>query len=263
MACVAIAESAIPAIGPVIGAAIVLYGHWRHTFWIIAALALLLAPLVSRIVGSDPATHNAATATPPALLRNGAFMRHVLSYALMFGALLMFVSSAPQLVTHWLGMDIRAFALLQILGVGAFMVGATRGAALVKRHGVGTMLRAGMLMQLAAGALMIALAVHNEGGSGGAHAALATLAWLVAAWALFCAGLGVRGPATMSRALSLAHEHAGKAAGLLMFCAFALCAAATLGVAPFLKHGLLPVAVLLTAMAALSAALLPEAFRKN
>jgi DHA1 family bicyclomycin/chloramphenicol resistance-like MFS transporter len=87
-----------------------------------------------------------------------------------------------------------------------------------------------------------------------------SLAALIAGWVLFCAGLGVRGPATMSRALSLAAPHAGKAAGMLMFLAFAAAAAATMAVAPRLGQGLLPVAVALCALIALSAALLPEMF---
>jgi DHA1 family bicyclomycin/chloramphenicol resistance-like MFS transporter len=308
LAMVAIAESAIPAAAPVAGAAIVMFTDWRLTFWIIAVLALLLMPVVSRIVGPRAAAGSrngachgtapadaaadagtapgaatsagsgagpgatasvasTASAVPAAsasaasetalqaalgLLGNGPFLRYACSYALMFGALLMFVASAPQLVTGWLGREIGAFAVLQICGVAMFMAGATRGAKLVRRHGVAALLRAGMLMQALSGAGMLACALADW----------RSLPALIALWSLFCCGLGVRGPSTMSRALSLSGAHAGKAAGLLMFLAFAMTSGATMAAAPLLHLGLLPVAALLTALAVLSAALLPEALRR-
>ncbi|UGQ45673.1 MFS transporter [Massilia endophytica] len=254
MAVVAMAESVIPALGPVAGAALVMLADWRYAFWIIAALALLLAPMVTRIISSHAvhAVPAASPAAPRGLLRNLPFLRYAFSYALMFGALLMFVASAPYLVTHWLGREVSAFALLQICGVGCFMVGATRGARAVERYGVEGMVRLGVLMQAASGIAMTALALAD----------LRSTAALTAAWALFCCGLGVRGPSTMSRALSLAHEHAGKAAGLLMFLAFAATSGATMAAAPLLERGLLPVALLLTVLVLLSAALVPGALRR-
>jgi DHA1 family bicyclomycin/chloramphenicol resistance-like MFS transporter len=248
MAVVAMAESVIPALGPVAGAALVMLADWRYAFWIIAALALALAPMVSRIVSTHVvhAVPPAAGAeAPQALLHNRPFLRYAFSYALMFGALLMFVASAPYLVTYWLGHEVSSFAALQICGVACFMLGATRGAKAVQRHGVEKLVRIGVMLQLASGIGMTALALLD----------LRSLIAMIVCWALFCCGLGVRGPATMSRALSLAQQHAGKAAGLLMFLAFAATSAATMAAAPLLERGLLPVALLLTGLVLASAAL--------
>ncbi|WP_395402625.1 MFS transporter [Pseudoduganella sp. UC29_106] len=52
LAMVAMAESVIPAIGPAVGAAIVLYAGWRVTFWVIAVMSVALMPLAARIVGA-------------------------------------------------------------------------------------------------------------------------------------------------------------------------------------------------------------------
>ncbi|WP_035375287.1 MFS transporter, partial [Pseudoduganella violaceinigra] len=252
LAMVAMAESTIPAVGPVAGAAIVLYAGWRTTFWLIAAMALLLLPLVAHIVG--PA---AVPAGPPlqrgyaALLRNRLYLRYALSYALMFGALLMYVASAPVLVTHALGLGIEAFAILQICGVLAFMAGATAAVRMLQRVGQQWLARSGTLLQFLAGAGLMGMALAEVSGLGG----LALLAVLAA---LFCAGLGLRGPATMGGALHAAGEDAGKGSGLLMFLSFACVAGATQLVAPFLHYGLLPLGALLFAMVSASALLLPR-----
>jgi len=254
LAMVAIAESTIPAVGPVAGAAIVLYADWRTTFWLIAAMSLLLLPLVARIVGRAP--HAAPTATAARrgyapLLRNRRYLRYALSYAVMFGALLMYVASAPVLVTHALGLGIEAFAILQICGVLAFMAGASAAVRMVKRLGQQWLVRSGTLLQFLAGAGLMGMALAGLAGTRG-------LVVLAALAALFCGGLGLRGPATMGGALHAAGDDAGKGAGLLMFLAFACVAGATQLVAPFLHYGLLPLGVLLFAMVSASALLLPR-----
>lgn len=254
LAMVAMAESTIPAVGPVAGAAIVLYADWRSTFWLIAAMSLLLLPLVARIVGHSPA-NSAPTASGQRgyapLLRNRSYLRYSLSYAAMFGALLMYVASAPVLVTHALGLGIEAFAILQVCGVVAFMAGATAAVRWVKRLGQHWLMRSGTLLQCVAGVGLMAMALAELAGMRGLLA-LAVLA------ALFCGGLGLRGAATMGGALQAAGEDAGKGAGLLMFLSFACVAGATQLVAPFLHYGLLPLGGLLFALVSASALLLPR-----
>ncbi len=254
LAMVAMAESTIPAVGPVAGAAIVLHADWRSTFWLIAAMSLLLLPLVARIVGHAPAPALAATRTGRGytpLLRNRRYLRFALSYALMFGALLMYVASAPVLVTHALGLGIQAFAVLQVCGVLAFMAGATTAVRLVTRLGQQWLMRSGSLLQFLAGVGLMGMALDRLTGMQG----LVVLAVLAA---LFCGGLGLRGAATMGGALQAAGEDAGKGAGLLMFLSFACVAGATQLVAPFLYYGLLPLGGLLFALVSASALLLPR-----
>jgi hypothetical protein len=147
-------------------------------------------------------------------------------------------------------LGIEAFAILQICGVLAFMAGASAAVRMLKRVGRHWLAHTGTLLQCAAGAGLVAMALAGMTGTRG----LAVLALLAA---LFCGGLGLRGPATMGGALQAAGEDAGKGAGLLMFLSFACVAGATQLVAPFLHHGLLPLGVLLFAMVGASALLLP------
>lgn len=252
MALVATVESTVPAIGPVLGAAIVLHLDWRVSFYLIAAVALGLLPLVSRIIArTAPATDaETAPASAPAWL-TWSFARHALSYAAMFAALLMVVASAPHLVTAWIGTGVGGFAVLQLGGVGAFMIAATGGARLVGRYGVERAILAGAALQMLAAAIMLAQALADQ----------RSLGLLIAAWAVFCGGLGLRGPSLMSRTLSLAVGNPGKAAGVVMTAAFGATALATMAVAPFLAGGLLPVALGMGMLVLASIVLAPDAVR--
>lgn len=118
-----------------------------------------------------------------------------------------------------------------------------RGWALRRWYGAA---RLGRLGQAGAGVIMLACAAAD----------FRSVVAVCVAWVLFCWGLGMRGPAS----LSLVRDGHGKAAGLLMFAAFATTSLATMAVVPWLEYGLLPVALLLTGMVAASAALVPELF---
>lgn len=251
LAMVATLESVVPAAGPVLGVALLGLLGWRTSFVLIALAAFLLLFFAGRIVGHAVKPDASAHAGPVwGIVANGRFLRHCAAYACMFGALLMFVSSAPILVTSWYAQPITAFAVLQVCGVLAFMVGAHHGTRAVARLGIEALVRSGTLGQAGAGVIMLACAAAD----------FRSMVAVCVAWVLFCWGLGMRGPASMSRALSLVRDGHGKAAGLLMFAAFATTSLATMAVAPWLEYGLLPVALLLTGMVAASAALVPELF---
>jgi MFS family permease len=259
IALVGMAESVIPALGPVAGTFVITHGDWRWTFWIVALLTFMLAPLVTRILSPASAIVAPAPSTGSGigdpvsgssyltLLRNPNFMRLAIGYALMFSALLMFVASAPQLITGWLRHAIDGFAMMQVCGVAAFMLGAAGSGRLAHRFSSHQLTRAGAWLQIIAGILLVLLAV----------VALRSLPLLIACWVVFCAGLGVRAPALMVQALSVTHELAGKASGLLMFMAFSLSSLATMSIAPLLAYGLLPVALGLTLLSIISTWIAP------
>lgn len=267
IALVGMAESIIPALGPVAGTLVISHGNWRWTFWIVALLTFLLMPLVSRIVsrnasslsnilatdgtnagnGTNVGNVSAANASYMPLFKNRSFMHLAIGYALMFSALLMFVASAPQIITSWLHHSIGGFAVMQICGVTAFILGASASGRLAHRLAARHLARAGAWLQIAGGILFILLAT----------AAVRSLPLMIACWVVFCIGLGIRAPVLMVQALSVAHELAGKASGLLMFLAFSLSSLATILIAPLLDYGLLPVALALTVLSIASAWIIP------
>src|SRR5450830_148991 len=240
---VSIAESVIPAIAPVIGAGILLASGWRANFWLVALLALILLPFILVLVPGRQVLHAPEEAVSyPALLKNRAFLRDAMVYGLTFGALVTFVASAPHLIEQWSGHGPRTFALMQICGVATFILAASRAGAMAHRCGTWTLMKSGAIMQLFSVTGLITLGLLD----------LRHVAPLIACWMLFCGGLGLRGPSTVTRALSVPKSLTSLASGFLMFLALALAGIGT-QIAGFLLHGgLLPVASLVAAMILIS-----------
>jgi MFS family permease len=240
---VSMAESAIPAVAPVLGTLILLRADWRFCFWIIVVLAVLLIPFVLKIRDDQPLhLHRDEPASYLLLLRHADFLCDAALYGLSFGALVTFVASAPHLIHQWLQEGPEIFVVMQICGVSGFMLGAARGDPLVQRHGAERIMRIGGFMQLLA-----TLALALLGLLAFKHAAA-----MIIAWAVFCGGLGLRGPAAMTRALSVPPALTSLASGFLMFLALILSGIGTQIAGFLLPYGMLPVALLMAAMTALS-----------
>jgi MFS transporter, DHA1 family, multidrug resistance protein len=244
---VAMMESLVPACGPVLGAALLLLADWRGLFWALLAATLLITPwalaATPRVL---PGVHAHERASHAALLCNPAFTRPALAHALAFAALFSFVASAPQMLRLSVGWGPGGFAALQALGVAAFLASTWVSGRLShrepQRYRPEVLARAGAWGQ-----------------------ALLTTAWALAGlwlapggwffggfWLLFCALLGVRGPATMALALSLPAAQMGRAAALLMLAVLGASALATQAVAPWLASA--PVGAVALCMAACCAA---------
>ena len=120
-----------PAIAPLIGGWLLGWQRWPSIFWFLVLFALGLAATVWR---SLPETH------PPQLrlpLRAGALLRGYLGIvrsprflrlsaagALNFGALFLYIASAPAFVVDLLGLNERQFGWFFIPMIGGMMLGA-------------------------------------------------------------------------------------------------------------------------------------------
>jgi predicted MFS family arabinose efflux permease len=222
----------------VLGTLILLRADWRFCFWVIVVLAVLLIPFVLKIDEDEPLHRQGEPANYLLLLRHPEFLRNAALYGLSFGALVSFVASAPHLIRQWLQQGPAVFAAMQICGVSGFMLAAARGGPAVQRYGADRIIRIGGWMQFLA-----TLALALLGALAFRHAAAMIVAWMV-----FCAGLGLRGPAAMTRTLSVPPALTSLASGFLMFLALVLAGVGT-QIAGFLLHyGMLPVALLMAAM---------------
>lgn len=245
---VGMAESVVPALGPVIGAVLISLTHWRVSFWIISLMTAALVPFVSRVTGrlSNKTAHRESLSLSlQFLLKDTTFLRYAGGYAVMFGALIMFVASLPQIIAKSLHLPIQYFSVVQVLGVMSFILAASQGGKLAEAFGVVRLLRWGALLQTAAGTILLLLSTP----------ATPPVYVISLAWCLFCAGLGFRGPALMARSLASVGPHSGQASGFMMFLSFGIASAATAAVAPFLVRGLFPLALGLLAMTLASVAM--------
>ncbi len=137
IAAISMVEALVPAAGPVLGAALLLYTSWRGTFWIVAGAALLMLPIVAKIVPVVlPGLDHTIPAGYRTVLANKRFVRITLSHALTLGALLTFVASGPQMLANTFGLDAKAFAGLQVIGVTGFIIVASQSGRLSARLGI-------------------------------------------------------------------------------------------------------------------------------
>lgn len=226
IAAISMVEAIVPAAGPVIGAALLHVVDWRGTFWVLMALSLLVLPWVVKIAprrlpGLDMAHH----ASYLDIARNPRFLRLALSHALCIGALLTFLASSPQLLQHSLGLGSGAFALQQVIGVGAFMLGATQSGRLAARLGHARVVHLGNAVQVVACSLALLASLVSGP---------LPYAAVVGYWFCFCGALAIRGPATFGDALALPPAQMGRATAMLILALLAAGALGTQVVAPFM-----------------------------
>ncbi len=243
MAAIAMIEAVIPAAGPVLGTVLLLVTDWRTTFVVIGVVALLSMPFA---LGATPKRlpHHEEDAPSGylALLRDTRYLRLALSHALCFGALLVFVGSAPQVLQVVMQWGDGAFATAQVCGVAAFIAVASQSGRISAWLGPIKAIRSGAVVHVLLCAGFWWACVHGAPRFGE----------VLAFWVVFCGTLAIRGPAAFSEALRVPMVQMGRASALMVLLILAMSAAATQAVAPFLQQA--GIAAVLTAMLALSIA---------
>lgn len=253
IALVGMLESITPAAGPVLGTVLLAWTDWRGTFWVLAALALVLVPLLPRVTPAQlPSSARPAPAGYRVLLRNRTYVELVLAHGLCIAALLMFVASAPQLLRSVIGLGNEAFAAMQVVGVASFMLTVSQSGRIADQLGPPRAILLGGWMQIGASGALVGVSVLLE-----------PSLWLViACWALFCSGLAVRDPVTLATTLSVPNEQIGRASALMMLIMLCMGAAATQLVAPFLTQSFTPVAVSMLLLSVASLAIIVPWMRR-
>jgi predicted MFS family arabinose efflux permease len=225
MAAIGMVESVVPAAGPVLGAILLAYSHWRGLFWFLGAVTLLVLPLVVRAAPVElPGLDRTIEAGYRSILRQRKYVRLALSHALAMGALLTFIASAPQLLTKTSSSATSSFALLQVFGVAAFAGAASQAGRVSRVIGAPRAVQLGAIVQVLACGLFL---LSTRMGA-------LPLAWLAVFWCVFCGALAVRGPTAFSEALALPAAQIGRASAILVLAILLAGALGTQVVAPFL-----------------------------
>jgi MFS transporter, DHA1 family, multidrug resistance protein len=225
IATISMIEAIVPAAGPLLGAVLLNFMDWRGTFWVLAAATLLVWPFAVAVTPRQlPGLDRSVPAGYRVILRNGRFARLALSHALCIGALLTFVASAPQLVRNALQLDASAFAVLQLVGVGSFIVMASQSARIATRLG------AARAVHLGAGLQVLLCAALLAGALVGRMPFWSVLLF----WSGFCGALAVRGPPAFSDALAVPAAQIGRASAMLVLALLVIGALGTQLVAPFM-----------------------------
>ena len=152
-----------PALAPIVGGWILGWGSWRTIFWVLAAYGLVLVVLT---LTSLPETHPAGERVPfrprPLLASftsaagDRAVLRLSAAIALNFGALFLYISSAPAIVVDHLGLGERDFGVLFVPLVVTMMLGSFLTGRLAGRVRQGAFVLVGFLVALAGAAVAVA-----------------------------------------------------------------------------------------------------------
>ena len=120
-----------PAVAPIIGGWLLGWQRWPGIFWFLAAFAI---GLIAVVWHGLPETHPPAARLPlkagpllrgyATILRRPRFLRLTLAGALNFGALFLYIASAPAFVIDQLGLGERDFGWFFIPMIGGMMLGA-------------------------------------------------------------------------------------------------------------------------------------------
>ena len=224
-------ESMVPAFAPILGAWMITRYHWQATFYLTALLSALL--LMLWLFNRPPVAKQAPRAEQGYLylLRSGRFMRYALSHAFALGGLIAFVFGAPTIMVHSMGGSLSDFIIMQISGITLFAVAANSAHLIVDRIGQERTLFLGSGL---AATGMFCLLLYGLWFDDHVPAMV---------WPLFAIvnlGIGIRGPGGFYMAMVASNHNDARATAVLVLTMFALTAAITALVAPFINQGLVP-----------------------
>jgi DHA1 family bicyclomycin/chloramphenicol resistance-like MFS transporter len=200
-----------PIVAPMLGGVLQSVFGWRANFVsmslgavIVMLAALRLLPETLRPRSGEPASFFSMVLGYGAVLRHREFLIYLGIITVSYAGLFAWVSGASVVLQSVYGLSATAFGFTFALGAAGYMAGALIAARLVVRLGLDRTIGVGVIV-VAAGGLALAAVVA---------AGIAGI-WLVAAMALYLAGLGLAMPQAMAGALTPFPDRAGTAASLM------------------------------------------------
>jgi len=224
-------ESLVPGLAPVAGVWLSAHFGWTASFWVTAALALVICILLlvrPRILPGRRALSSRDLGGYGRLLRNRTYLRYGLSHALVLGGLLIFVFSLPVVIIETMGGVIDNFIYIQVSGVSAFIIMSNLAGNAVRRYGAERAIMAGTQMSVISALFILIYAL-----SGGNDP------WvLIPAFIPLNAGLGLRGGPAFMKALEAADHDDARGSALIILGVTVIASVGTAALAPFISQGL-------------------------
>jgi MFS transporter, DHA1 family, multidrug resistance protein len=237
-----------PIVAPMIGGVLQTAFGWRASFVCMSIGAIIAVLVAARLL---PETLRQRSGEPVSLfsmvrgygsvLRHRGFLIYLGIITISYAGLFAWISGASVVLQGVYGLSAVTFGFTFALGAAGYMVGATIAARLVVRLGLDRTIGVGVIV-LAAGGLALA-AVVAAGIPG---------IWLVAAMALYLAGLGLAMPQAMAGALTPFPDRAGTAASLMGLVQQAVAAVVAAVIGAYLGRSAWPVTGVVLAMSCLT-----------
>jgi len=237
-----------PIVAPMIGGVLQTAFGWRASFVAMAAFAVIALVVAARLLpetlrqrADRPVSLSSVVGGYGAVLVHRGYLAYLGILTISYAGLFAWISGASVVLQGVYGLSSVAFGFTFALGAAGYMAGSTIAARLVVRLGLDRTMGLGAMM-LAAGGLALA-AVVAAGIAG---------VWLVAAMALYLAGLGLSVPQAMAGALTPFPDRAGTAASLMGLVQQAVAAFVATFVGNYLGRSAWPVAGVVVAMGCLT-----------
>ena len=237
-----------PIVAPMIGGILQTAFGWRASFICMSIGAVVTVLVAARLL---PETMRRRPGDSVSLLsmlggygtvvRNRAFLVYLGVLTISYAGLFAWVSGASVVLQSVYGLSPVTFGFTFALGAGGFMTGAMIATRLVMRLGLDRTIRVGVTV-LAVGGMALAAAVATS----------IPGIWLVAAMAVYLAGLGLAMPQAMAGALTPFPERAGTAASLLGLVQQTVAAIVAAAIGGYLGHSAWPMTGVVLAMGCLT-----------
>jgi MFS transporter, DHA1 family, multidrug resistance protein len=165
---------AAPILAPLAGGQLLTFFGWRSIFWAHAGYAIVLATAVALALPESLAAERrrrerlgAILAIYARLLRDGPFMRHVLTGALVFSGLLAYIAGSPFVLIELFGVSPQHFGLYFGLNAVGIITASQLNRWLAHRTDSRTILRAVVPVSMTAGLVLLFNAITGLGGFAG------------------------------------------------------------------------------------------------
>ncbi len=238
-----------PIVAPMIGGVLQTAFGWRASFIVMGAaaavavvVALRLLPETLQRPAAEPMSFGLPLRGYGAVLRHRGFRAYLGILTLSYAGLFAWISGASVVLQDVYGETAFTFGLTFALGSAGYMAGAFAAARLVVRLGLDRTMALGVILLAGGGvalAAVVAAPIHNG-------------IWLVAAMAVYLAGLGLVLPQAMAGALTPFPDRAGTAASLMGTVQQTVAAAVAAAIGGYLTRSAWPVAGVVVAAGCLS-----------
>jgi MFS transporter, DHA1 family, multidrug resistance protein len=200
-----------PIVAPMIGGVLQTAFGWRASFILMSVGAVITVIVAARLLpetlrqrSGEPVSVWSTVRGYGAVLRHRGFLVYLGIITISYAGLFSWISGASVVLQGVYGLSPVTFGVTFALGAAGYMAGATLATRLVVRLGLDRTIGVGVAVVAIGGLALAAVVASGVPGI-----------WLVAAMALYLAGLGLAMPQAMAGALTPFPDRAGTAASLM------------------------------------------------
>lgn len=233
MSMVSMVFSVAPAMAPIIGGWIVGFASWHWIFWALAGFSALLLIAVFFLLGeSHPRDLRTQFRLGPllrdnwAILRNPQFARLAVAGGFNFGAVFLYIASAPAFVLDILKLNAQQFGWFFVPMISGMAIGAFVSARLAGRWTADQMVVGGFAATVLAGVINIAYQWVPE----------PSVPWAVLPMTLLAFGIALVFPALMLAMLDMYPRQRGSASSIQTVLSLSVNATIAGLISPMISH---------------------------